>query len=329
MRHTVFKRSMGLGLVLALGTLLPIETQAKNGFDLSTSLIFRGAIRSGGPPKDGIPALTNPKFIKPEAANYLKPDDLVVGLDMNGEAKAYPLRILVWHENANDTIGGQPVAVTYCPLCQSVLTFDRRSGGQVREFGVSGLLYNSNVLLYDRQPNPRKESLWSQGEMRAVTGPAAEQGLKMELLPSELTTWEDWKKRHPDTLVLSEDTGYLRSYRGEAYASYFATDQLMFTVKKQKRRPSRFKNKELLAVVYTRNGAKAYAANDVERVVGSGGVLRDVVGGRQLQIIHVPEGDTLRIKPADGKGEVPVAYMFWFALSSMQPHVELFDPFSY
>ena len=314
-------------LIPILGAVLfsPYAAEGIGGFDTSTSHISRAQIRSGGPGKDGIPALTHPRFVPASWAGYLRPSDLVIGVHLNGKTKAYPLRILIWHENANDVVGGQPVAVTYCPLCQSALVFDRRIGGTVREFGVSGLLYNSNVLLYDRQPRSNRESLWSQIEMRAVTGPAAKEGLTMKLLPSELVPWQDWLTRFPETEVLSEETGHHRNYRGTAYASYFASDQLMFTVKKKIKRPKRFKNKELLILVYADEDAKAYSVRDVAKVSGKGGELVDQIGDRKIRLTYLNVGPSVRVEAVDGGRPLPVAYMFWFALSAMQPELPIFN----
>ena len=298
-----------------------------NGFDLTYSLVPREEILSGGPPKDGIPALTNPRLLKAEAAGYLFDDDLVVGVVFNKEARAYPLRILVWHENVNDVVGGLPIAVTYCPLCNSAFVFDRRVGGDVREFGVSGLLWNSNVLLYDRQPDGRAESLWSQVKMAAVTGPAAQAGLRMTFLPSELTTWREWVERHPASNVLSDQTGYRRNYGVSPYGSYFATDRLMFPVSAGQPRPARFRNKEPMVLVQAGDKLKAYAVRDVAAAAAKNGWVEDTVGRTHLRLTYMEAGDTVRVETLSGEGEqTPVAYAFWFALSSMLPDVEVYEP---
>lgn len=320
---TAMRHAITALLFFSMGTAITVEAQ--NGFDTAGGLISRGHIRGGGPPKDGIPALTNPAFESPAQVDYLRDDDLVVGISINGESKAYPLRILVWHEIANDRIGGMPVLITYCPLCRSTLVFGRRIGGKALEFGVSGLLYNSNVLMYDRQPGLRKESLWSQAEMRAVTGPAAKEGRRLKLLPSELTTWADWLKRHPTTRVLSIETGHLRSYRGQAYASYFSNDRLMFPVREKTKRPREFRKKELLAVVYTKDGARAYAVRDIAEQARERGFVEDRLGSRTLRLTPVDSGKSVRVEAADAAPDPAVAYMFWFALSAMQPQVEIYD----
>ncbi|NIR48043.1 DUF3179 domain-containing protein, partial [candidate division KSB1 bacterium] len=141
--------------------------QTKNGFDLSGSLIPPDEILAGGPPRDGIPAIDNPKFVSPSEADFLQPEDRVLGIDRNGVAKAYPIKIVNWHEIINDRFGDEAVVVTYCPLCGSGVAFSAEINAKATTFGVSGLLYNNDVLLYDR----RTKSLWSQLMGKAVTGP--------------------------------------------------------------------------------------------------------------------------------------------------------------
>jgi hypothetical protein len=296
----------------------------EEGFDLSFSLVPKEEILPGGPPKDGIPALTNPRVIRAAQARYLHGEDLVVGVFMGGQARAYPLRILSWHEVANDTLAGRPIAVTYCPLCNSAFVFDRRIGGQVREFGVSGLLYNPNLLLYDRQARSEQESLWSQVGMRAITGPAARQGLRMTFLPSELTTWAEWVKKHPETTVLSDKTGYWRDYGSSPYRSYFASRRLWFPVRKGPG-SGRFHPKKPMVLVEVQGERKAYSIKDVARKAGSQGFVEDEVGQRRLRLTYLKKGQTVRVEALDG-GQVSVAYLFWFALNSMLPEVEVYRP---
>jgi len=181
---------MGLGAVVA-------DSPVAAALDLSNPRIPLEEIRNGGPPKDGIPALTDPEVISASEVSYLAPSDRILGLVMNGEARAYPLKILNWHEIVNDTLGGEPVLVSYCPLCGSGMVFDARINGERLNFGVSGRLYNSDVLFYDR----KSESLWSQLKMEAVTGQMA--GTKLTLLPLEHTRWDSWRQRHPATTVLA------------------------------------------------------------------------------------------------------------------------------
>ena len=187
-------------------------------------LIPLDKIKGGGPPKDGIPSIDHPKFVSAKNSQFMSDSDTVIGLEINGEVKAYPLFILVWHEIVNDVVGGVPVAVTYCPLCYTNQVFERVIDDKVVEFGTSGKLYNSNLLMYDRL----SESYWSQALGLAVKGELT--GYKLNLIPFDVITWGDWKKLHPDSLVLSTDTGYLRSYATDPYGNYYTEPRIMFPV---------------------------------------------------------------------------------------------------
>ncbi|GAB4224342.1 MAG: hypothetical protein Kow0062_25960 [Acidobacteriota bacterium] len=212
-------------LLLAVLAASAAVAASKNGFDLDGALIPADEIRSGGPPRDGIPALTDPPRVAAAQAGWLRDDDRVIGVALGDEAVAYPVRILNWHEIVNDVVGGRPVAVTYCPLCRTGVVFDAMLDGQRRLFGVSGLLYNSDVLLYDRAT----DSLVSQLEFRAVSGPL--RGRRLELVPATVTTWGAWRARHPDTLVLARETGFRRDYDRDPYTRYHAAPGTMFPVR--------------------------------------------------------------------------------------------------
>jgi hypothetical protein len=181
----------------------------------------------GGVPKDGIPALTNPKRIPPAEATWLTDDELVFGIEINGDARAYPLRILDWHEMFNDVVGGVPVTLAYCTLCGSGILFDARVPGREQPFvfGSSGFLYRSNKLMYDQQTH----SLWNQFTGRPVVGPLTGSGVELEVLPVTIASWRDWLAAHPATTVLSLETGFERDYTpGKPYGAYFASPELMF-----------------------------------------------------------------------------------------------------
>ncbi|MDQ3536054.1 MAG: DUF3179 domain-containing protein, partial [Bacteroidota bacterium] len=182
-------------------------------FDISNTTISANEIKDGGPPRDGIPAIDKPEFKKASDIK-LDEDTRVLGVIVNGIAKAYPISIMNYHEIVNDHFGGKPVVVTYCPLCGSGIAFDASIENNTRTFGVSGLLYNSDMLLYDRQT----ESLWSQIMMEAVSGPLVKS--KLQMIPTMNTSWEEWKKKHPQTFVLTENTGYTRDYSKNPYPGY-------------------------------------------------------------------------------------------------------------
>jgi hypothetical protein len=204
----------------------------------------------GGVRVNGIPPLDHPRVQPASQASYLSGANVVFGVVVNGEARAYPKRILAWHELARDTVGGTPITVVYCTLCGTVIPYESMMGGKLRVLGTSGLLYRSNKLMFDEETM----SLWSTMEGKPVVGPLVGSGIELVPLPVVTTTWREWRARHPQTTVLAEDTGHARDYsEGAAYRGYFGTDELMFDVPHP---DARLKNKaEVLAVLLTgRNG---------------------------------------------------------------------------
>ncbi|HHC09396.1 MAG TPA: DUF3179 domain-containing protein [Actinobacteria bacterium] len=180
--------------------------------DLPEPLVDPSEIRSGGPPPDGIPPIDDPTFVPvAEADAWLADPEPVILLELEGEARAYPIQILIWHEIVNDTVAGVPVAVTYCPLCNSGITFDRRVRGVETTFGTSGMLYNANLVMYDRAT----ESLWNQLDGRAVVGVLT--GERLDRLPSVVVSWEELRRTRPTAAVLSRDTGFRRDYGRNPY----------------------------------------------------------------------------------------------------------------
>ncbi len=182
--------------------------------DFSKSNVDLGEILSGGPPKDGIPSIDDPKFVPVAAMTGLGPKEPVIGLVINGDARAYPLRILTWHEICNDVVGGVPVAVTFCPLCNAAIVYDRRVDGVATEFGVSGKLRHSDLVMYDRNT----ESWWQQFLGVAIVGEQA--GKQLRLVPSRLESWEKFAARHPDGRVLVPGNPNLRPYGENPYVGY-------------------------------------------------------------------------------------------------------------
>lgn len=204
-----------------------IDPHFEQYFDgrLESAQIRLDEIRWGGVLQDGIPPLRDPQMIAADEATYLADDNVVFGLEINGDARAYPQRILAWHEMFVDTIGGVEIAGVYCTLCGTVIPYRTTVDGTNHVMGTSGFLYRSNKLMYDQAT----QSLWSTMRGEPVVGPLVGQGIVMESEPIVTTTWGEWRRRHPDTQVLSLDTGHRRDYgEGVAYQQYFATDELMF-----------------------------------------------------------------------------------------------------
>lgn len=187
--------------------------------DWTRRTISTADILSGGPPRDGIPSIDAPQFISfTEADDWLADVEPVVALEINGDARAYPLQIMTWHEIANDTVGGQAVVVTFCPLCNSAIVFDATLDGEPVEFGVSGLLRNSDLIMYDR----RTESLWQQFTGEGLIGEKA--GEQLEFLASSLISYANFKDAYPDGVVLSRETGFSRQYGNNPYSGYDTFD---------------------------------------------------------------------------------------------------------
>jgi Protein of unknown function (DUF3179) len=170
-------------------------------------------------PKDAIPSIDDPRFVTArEATDWLAGREPVVSVEVNGDSRAYPVQILTRHEIVNDEVGDVPVAVTYCPLCNSALAFERRAGGRVLEFGTSGMLYRSALVMYDRQT----DTLWTHFDGLAVNGPMT--GTRLAILPTQLLSFDEWRRDHPDGLVLSRDSGHLVDYGTNPYENYDSQD---------------------------------------------------------------------------------------------------------
>ena len=298
-----------LSVILSFATILfADEPPERNGFKLTDLKIPLEEIRSGGPPRDGIPSIDKPKFVAPDKADFMQDDDLVLSYTHGGTTRAYPLRILVWHEIVNETIAGKPILVTYCPLCGTAMIFDRKVGKKIRTFGVSGMLYQSDVLMYDRQD----ESLWSQLKMQAISGPLS--GTKLKWLPSQHLKWKAWKEKFPSGEVLSTETGHKRNYLGQAYARYFTSPNTMFPIPKNN---EALPDKDWVVGVIANGKAVAFPLADLEKTPEA-----------------KQDGVSLKFDPAsrlatatDAKGnELPTVTVFWFAWQAFHPETTLWKP---
>ncbi|MFQ5743567.1 MAG: DUF3179 domain-containing protein [Acidobacteriota bacterium] len=257
-------------------------------------------IRWGGVRAEGIPSLDEPRVVPAAQAGYLSADELVFGAVMSPEAaassrksskvggsvgrdagqlpaaaRAYPLRILDWHELTNDTLGSVPVALSYCTLCGSGILFDRRVGDRLFTFATSGLLYRSNKLMFDRQT----ETLWSNLTGEPVVGPLVGEGIRLRVLPLVVTTWGAWKQQHPETTVLSLETGYERDYTpGQPYGEYFASPATMFPVGV---RDERLSPKAWVYGIRIGEAAVAFELSALQ----TAGVVNTVVGGKGVVLV--------------------------------------------
>jgi hypothetical protein len=283
-----------------------------NGFDVSNAIIPENEILSGGPPRDGIPSIDAPKFVRPEKADYMRPDDIVISLTHGSETRGYPLRILVWHEIANDRIGDLNVAVTYCPLCGTAMAFDRAAGERVMTFGVSGLLYNSDFLMYDRET----ESLWSQLAMKAVAGPLV--NTELEWLPSEHLTWQAWRKKFPNGKVLSTETGHARDYTSSPYEGYEATERTLFPVPQTR---DELPNKEWVIGIVLNGEAKGYPVGALPPKTP----LQDEVGAQKITISYDPAARRPEVLDDTGN-PIPYVMVYWFAWQAFYPETQLWKP---
>lgn len=300
---------LGLGF-LTLG-LAGFSGQPSADFDFSKHSVPLDQILSGGPPKDGIPAIIKPDFVPAPEAVFLDEQDRVLGLVDDGEAKAYPIKILNWHEIVNDTLAGKPVVVTYCPLCGTGIGFHPVVNGRSLTFGVSGLLYQSDMVMYDHQT----ESLWSQISMDAIAGPMT--GAKLTQIFLEHTTWGEWRKAHSTTLVLSTKTGYSRDYLRDPYLGYAQRAELMFPVQWK---DSRFHPKEWILGVTVGGIAKAYPFSELKKAKSP---LHDEVSGQRITIQFQADAQSASAVDASGK-PLPTVMAFWFAWYAFHPETEVF-----
>jgi hypothetical protein len=258
---------------------------------ISAQEVFWGGVRV-----DGIPPLNEPALVTaPEAERWLGPDDYIIGVEINGDARAYPRRIIDWHEMVNDTVGGVPVSLAYCTLCGSAILYDGRYGERVYRFGTSGLLYRSNKLMYDTTTR----SLWQQYGGEPVWGELVGQGIRLKVLPVVHTTWDNWLEAHPDTKVLSLSTGFGRDYSSvegaaSAYAEYWMSAALIFPAPD---RDGPLKRKDCVYVVRTDEGMVVYP---LELVVKKR-FIEDEISGRSVVVVATEDASGARAYDSGGE----------------------------
>jgi hypothetical protein len=281
------------------------------GFDLRHHVVPPGQIRDAGPEKDAIPAVLEPRFVAAADAAFLDSNDKVIGLTVQGRARAYPIKILNWHEVVDDSVAGTPLAITFCPLVQDAAVYNRTVGGKTLTFGVSGKLYQSNLVLYDDDT----QSLWSQLEGRALAGPMA--GRKLASVPSTLTTWEVWRKKHPTTDVLNINTGYTRDYGVDPYWGYEHSDQIVSPIAHL---DGRLDAHELVLGLSAGGRDEAFV---LSRLGEAPLPLRVELGGADVTITYDAASGAAAARVSGER--VPVYTGYWFAWAAFHPKTAIWS----
>jgi Protein of unknown function (DUF3179) len=279
----------------------------------------------GGPGKDGIPAIDEPRFVPSDEADFLKPKEPVIEVVVDGDARAYPIQVLVWHEIVNDSVGGVPVAVTFCPLCNTAIVFERRVDGKTLDFGTTGNLRSSDLVMYDRQT----ESWWQQFGGRALVGELT--GKKLEQVAARIVAWREFQQAHPRGKVLSRETGHARRYGENPYAGYDDVDSPPF-FQTANSKDDRLPPKERVVFIDRGSDAVAIPFSVLQRKKR----MRVVVGGRSLVVrwragiassldtARVAEGrDVGAAEVRDGERLVAFDEPFWFAVAAFRPNARI------
>lgn len=289
-----------------------LKDEIKTLPDGTKYIIHPSKFLSGGPPKDGIPSIDNPKFIPANKADWLSDEEVGLGIAYKNESRFYPFRIIVYHEIVNDFVQNEPILVTYCPLCFTGIGFIREIDGEEAEFGVSGKLYNSELVMYDR----KTDSYWAQSLGKAVLGPLT--GKTLKKIPTDTVKWGDWKKVHPDTKVLSKDTGFLRSYDGSnpyGRKGDFTDINLQFPLENK---DNRLDDYEIVYGIELNGRFKAYKKSDLEQKLK----IQDNLGGTKVTIEFDKELRSAKAYKESGE-QVVVDTLFWFAWAAFHPETEL------
>ncbi len=289
-------------------------------FDTTDLRIDPQSLVTPGPAKDGIPALTNPQVTPVADANHVDATARVIGVTIDGESRAYPIRILEYHEVINDQLGDTPIAVTYCPVADSVVVMDRRIDGRVLEFGVSGYLYQSNVVLYDRSDH----AMWPQVGLAAASGPLVDRVMN-HVTSWQITTFDQWRDEQPQSTVVSFDTGHDRDYTVDPYSMYHGDPMMMFPVSMRDRRLDVWAR---IIGVKLGDTTRAYGMDmlraSAELAGDPDGIVTDQIDGQTIRLGVEPNTGTVRLieTPQDAK----VAHAFWFVWASHHPDTEIYRP---
>ncbi len=268
-------------------------------------------IIGGGPPKDGIPSIDNPKFVTvAEADKWIAEEELVLVLTHKGQKRVYPLQIMVWHEIVNDNIGGDPILITYCPLCGTGIAYERMLDGEAVEFGTSGKLYNSNLVMYDR----KTDTYWSQIDGRAIVGELTGQELKAVSI--DTVVWRDWRVQNNEAEVLSNDTGFNRQYGNDPYGNYYEDSFLFFEVEEK---DDRVHPKTVVHGIEVNGKYKAYKEEDIFDKKE----IKDEIGGTKIIITKDDIGIVKIIDEKNGE-EIVKERGFWFSWYAFHPDTDLY-----
>ena len=295
---------------------LPMEESEEDNIMVTDEgimyLVHPSKIQSGGPPMDGIPSIDDPQYVTVEEADkWIEDNELVLAMIYKGEKRVYPLQILVWHEIVNDFIANDPILITYCPLCGSGIAYERTLGGDAVEFGTSGKLYNSNLVMYDRLT----QSYWTQIDGLAIVGSLT--GQKLTPLSIDTVVWRDWKEEHPDSEVLSQETGHSRNYGRDPYGDYYEDSFIFFPVENE---DDRIHAKTVIFGIEVNGKYKAYKEDDLINQP----TIKDIFNEVDIEITRENSG-IIRLTNTKTGEEIIKERDFWFAWYAFHPDTQLYE----
>jgi len=287
-------------------THVPLQT------DFTGSKVQPEDIQQGCSGQDCIPAINDPRFDTAKNVTWLNDNDTIFVLNYKGVTRAYPQKILNWHEIINDTVSGDPIIITFCPLCGSAVAYKRVVNGKVAEFGVSGKLVNNDLVMYDRLEG----NLWQQVTGVAIVGPAARRNEVLQVVDIATTSWGKWKNEHSDAQVLSRDTGYSRNYSQYPYGTYEQNDQVYFGMKNLNRK---LQIKTVVYGIELNGAAKAYPKDIVDKQQ----TIQDKINNIPIKIQELPTGEIAVTNLQTNKEIIPLR-VFWFAWAAFHPDTQLY-----